>query len=308
MAETAPPEARGGDSVCPLNGRFGMTWDVRGKTALVTGATSGIGLEASVELARRGARVVMVGRDPGRTQAAVAAVKARSGSGEVSHLLCDFSSLAAIRGLAGTLLAGHDRLDVLVNNAGGVNRSRRLTVDGIEATFAVNHLGYFLLTNLLRDLLVRSAPARVVTVASIGHRRGTLDFADLGFERGYSIMRAYTRSKLANVLFAAELARRLAGTGVTSNSLHPGSVATNIWSGAPLWAKPLIQVLYRPFFISAEKGARSIVQLGASPELEGVTGRYFERGKAVTPAPLAQDQALAKRLWEVSATLVGLPG
>ena len=281
-----------------------MTWDVDGKTVLVTGATSGIGLEASVALARRGARLVMVGRDPGRTEAAVADVRARSGSREVSHLLCDFSSLAAIRGLAEAFLAGHDRLHVLVNNAGGVNKTRRLTVDGIEATFAVNHLGYFLLTNLLSDLLVRSAPARVVTVASVGHRQGTLDFDDLGYERGYSIMRAYTRSKLANVLFAAELARRLEGTGVTSNSLHPGAVATNIWSGAPTWAKPIIQILFRPFFISPEKGAAAIVQLAASPDLEGVTGKYFEKGKAVTPAPLAQDPALAKRLWGVSAALV----
>lgn len=279
---------------------------MRGKTILVTGATSGIGLEASVDLARQGARVVLVGRDPGRSEAAVAQVQSRSGSTEVSHLLCDFSSQAEVRRLAETVLARHDRLDVLVNNAGGVNKKRLLTVDGIERTFAVNHLGYFLLTNLLTDLLVRSAPARIVTVASEGHRQGTLDFADLGFERGYSIMRAYGRSKLANVLFAAELARRLAGTGVTSNSLHPGAVATNIWSGAPLWAKPIIQIAFRPFFLSVEKGAAPIVRLAASPELEGVTGKYFKRGKIVEPASLAQDEALAKRLWDVSAKLVGL--
>jgi NAD(P)-dependent dehydrogenase (short-subunit alcohol dehydrogenase family) len=283
-----------------------MAWDVRGKTVLVTGATSGIGREASVALARLGARIVLVGRDPGRTAAAVADVAARSGSKEVSHLLCDFSSQTDVRRLADAVLAGHDRLHVLVNNAGGVNKQRRLTVDGIEATFAVNHLGYFLLTNLLLERLVRSAPARVVTVASVAHRRSTLDFDDLGYERGYSIMRAYGRSKLANVLFAAELARRLDGTGVTSNSLHPGAVATNIWSGAPLWAKPLIQILFRPFLISAEEGAKRIVQLAASPELEGVTGKYFEEGKPVAPAPAAQDRALAERLWKVSAGLVGL--
>lgn len=280
---------------------------MRGKTILITGATNGIGLEAAVELARAGGRIVMVGRDPGRTEAAVAGVIARSGSRDVSHLLCDFSSQASIRALAADVLSGLDRLDVLVNNAGGVNKTRRLSADGIEMTFAVNHLGYFLLTNLLRDLLVRSTPARVVTVASIGHRRGTLDFADLGYERGYSIMRAYTRSKLANVLFAAELARRLAGTGVTSNSLHPGSVATNIWSGAPLWAKPLIQILFRPFFLTVEEGAATIVQLAAAPEFAGVTGKYFEKGAAVPPAPLAQDEALARRLWQVSAAMVGLP-
>jgi len=283
-----------------------MSWDVKGKTLLVTGATSGIGLEAAVVLAGRGARLALVGRDPGRTEAAVADVKARSGSAEVSSFLCDFSSQAEIRRLAGEVLARHDRLDVLVNNAGAVNKTRRLTVDGIEMTFAVNHLGYFLLTHLLRDLLVRSAPARVVTVASIGHRHGTLDFADLGYEHGYRIMRSYARSKLANVLFANELARRLAGTGVTSNSLHPGSVATGIWAGAPLWIKPIIQIFFRPFFLSAQKGGETLVQLAAAPELEGVTGKYFEKGQAVAPAPLALDENLGRRLWQVSAEMVGL--
>lgn len=285
-----------------------MAWDVRGKTVLVTGATSGIGLEAAVALARQGARVVVAGRDAGRTAAAVATVRSRAGVQEVPHLLCDFSSQESIRKFAGEVLARFDRLDVLVNNAGGVHKRREVTVDGIEATFATNHLGYFLLTNLLLDRIVASAPARIVSVASIGHRRGTLDFDDLGFERGgYAIMRAYTRSKLANVLFAAELARRLQGTGVTSNSLHPGSVATNIWSGAPLWAKPLIQILYRPFFLSAEKGGSFIVQLAADPALEGVTGKYFETGTMIDPAPLGRDEALAKRLWAVSAEMVGLP-
>jgi len=285
-----------------------MAWDVRGKTIVITGATSGIGLAAAGALAERGAHVVMVGRDPARTETAAAAVRARAPRAEVAHLLCDFSSQADIRRLATELRTAHSRLDVLVNNAGGVHKVRRETVDGIEATFAVNHLGYFLLTNLLLDLLVASAPARVVTVASVGHRQGTLDFDDLGFARGgYRIMRAYARSKLANVLFAAELARRLAGTGVTSNSLHPGAVATNIWSGAPAWAKPLIFVFFRPFFISPEKGGERIVQLAADPALEGVSGKYFENGRPVAPAPLAQDEELARRLWRTSAELVGLP-
>ncbi len=284
-----------------------MAWDIRGKNVLVTGATSGIGLEASVELARRGARVTMVGRDRRKTEAAVTEVKRRSGSDEVSFLLCDFSSQAEIRRLAQEVLARHERLDVLINNAGAVNKERRLTVDGIETTFAVNHLGYFLLTHLLTDLLVRSAPARVVTVASEAHRSGTLDFDDLGFERGYRIMRAYGRSKLANILFSNELARRLAGTGVTSSSLHPGVVATNIWSGAPGWVRPIIQLLSRPFFLKPEEGAAPIVHLAASPEVDGITGQYFLRHKPVTPAPLARDEAVAKRLWTVSGGMVGLP-
>ncbi|WP_020575608.1 SDR family oxidoreductase [Actinopolymorpha alba] len=285
-----------------------MAWTVKDKTVLVTGATSGIGLEASVELARQGARVVLVGRDRGRAEAAVAAVRDRAGADVpgASYLLCDFSSQASIRALAREFAAGHDRLDVLVNNAGAVNKVRRLTEDGIEMTFAVNHLGYFLLTNLLLDLLLASAPARVVTVASIGHRSGTLDFDDLGYERGYQIMRAYARSKLANVVFANELARRLDGTGVTSNSLHPGAVNTNIWSGAPTWAKPVIGLFLRPFFISPERGAEPIVQLASSPDLDSVSGAYFEKGVPVAPAQLAQDPDLAARLWKVSAELVGL--
>jgi NAD(P)-dependent dehydrogenase (short-subunit alcohol dehydrogenase family) len=284
-----------------------MAWDLRGKTVLVTGASRGIGLEAAAALAGLGARLLMVGRDAARTEAAAAEVKARSRAADVIALVCDFGSQADIRRLAADVLARADRLHVLVNNAGGVNKARRVTTDGIEATFAVNHLGYFLLTNLLRDLVVRSAPARVVSVASIGHRRGTLDLEDPGFERGgYSIMKAYTRSKLANVLFASELAKRLAGTGVTSNSIHPGSVATNIWSGAPLWAKPIILLLFRPFFISAEQGGSYIVRLAASPELDGVTGKYFEEGKSALPAPLGQDAALARRLWDVSRAMVGL--
>jgi NAD(P)-dependent dehydrogenase (short-subunit alcohol dehydrogenase family) len=276
---------------------------IDGKTVLITGATSGIGFEAAVELTRRGARVIAVGRDAARTERAAAAIRERGGVKPTVYL-CDVSVQASIRELAARVLDDHGRLHVLVNNAGGVNKRRSLTADRIERTFATNHLGYFLLTTLLLDRLVASAPARVVTVASIGHRRGTMDFDDLGFARGYSIMRAYCRSKLANVLFANELARKLTGTGVTSNSLHPGNVATNIWSGAPLWTKPYIAIFLRPFFISPAEGAETIVQLAASPDLEGVTGQYFEERRAVDPAPLAQDVALARRLWDVSETMV----
>ena len=281
-----------------------MTWDIRGKTALVTGATSGIGLEASIELARRGAEVVIVGRDPARTQRAVGQLNARTGR-QASHFICDFSSQESIRHLAESVHSRNQRLDVLINNAGGVSKTRRLTPDGIETTFATNHLGYFLLTNLLLDLIKKSAPARIVTVASAAHRQGTLDFSDLGFERGYGLMKAYSRSKLANVLFAAELARRLEGTDVTSNSLHPGAVNTNIWSGAPSWSQPIIGLL-KPFFLSAAEGGARIVQLAASPELSGITGCYFEKGRPVSPSKTASDAALAARLWEESVRLVGV--
>lgn len=280
-------------------------WDVAGKTVVVTGSSAGIGFEAAVALARLGARILLVGRDRGRTDSAVVALRARAGLTAEAHL-CDFSSQASIREFARTIQQDHSRLDVLINNAGGVHKRRTLTVDGIEATFATNHLGYFLLTNLLRDLIVRSAPARIVTVASVGHRHGTLDFDDLGFEHGYGIRKAYERSKLANVLFASELARRLAGTGVTSNSVHPGSVATDIWSDIPTWTKPLVAIFLRPSFLTPEQGGAAVAQLAASPDLDGVTGQYFENGHPVAPSRLAQDAALARRLWDVSAGLTGL--
>src|SRR5215467_6738081 len=206
--------------------------DLTGKTVLITGATSGIGFEASVELARRGATLVMVGRTAAKTASKADEVRRRSSSSGVQFLVCDFASQKQIRELANAFRSRHDSLHVLVNNAGTVFAKRTLSEDGIEATLAVNHLGYFLLTHLLLDLLIESAPSRIVNVASTAHYRGTLDFKDLMFERGYKIMRAYSRSKLANVLFTRELARRLAGIGVTVNALHPGAVASNIWSGA----------------------------------------------------------------------------
>ncbi len=279
--------------------------DLSGKTALVTGASSGIGLEASVKLAKHGAEVLMVARDPKRGEAARADVARRSGSEAVSLLLCDFASQAATRALADQVKNKAKRLDILVNNAGSVSPKRQLTEDGIEQTFAVNHLGYFLLTNLLLDLVVASAPARIVNVSSIGHRQGTLDFDDLGFERGYGIMKAYSRSKLANVLFTSELARRLEGKGVTVNALHPGAVATHIWSHAPAIARPILAVA-KLFMISPEEGGDRIVYLAASPEVDGKTGGYYEKNRVVTPARLARDPALATRLWSVSSGLVHL--
>ncbi len=274
---------------------------------MVTGATGGIGLEASVQLARTGARVVLVGRDSAKLDAARADVQGRGNSDNVDTLLCDFASQASVRALAKTVLERYDRLDVLVNNAGTVYANRTVTEDGIEATFAVNHLGAFLLTDLLRDLLVRSAPARIVNVSSVGHYNGTLDFDDLGYERGYQIMRAYTRSKLANVLFTRSLAERLDGTGVTVNALHPGAVATGIWSRAPWYARPVLAVAKRLFMISPAEGARRIVYLATSPDVAGTTGQYFEDDRPKDPSPLAQDAVAAERLWTESARLVHLP-
>jgi NAD(P)-dependent dehydrogenase (short-subunit alcohol dehydrogenase family) len=283
-----------------------MSEPMSGKTVLVTGATSGIGLEASARLAGLGAQLVLVARDRARGETAVAAVKRQSGSQAVSLMCCDFASLRQVRALAAEVTASHPTLHVLVNNAGSVSVKREVTEDGIERTFAVNHLGAFLLTNLLLDLLKRSAPARVVTVASAAHRYADMPFNNLQFENGgYGILRAYARSKLANVLFTAELARRLVGTGVTANCLHPGAVATNIWSHAPWYAKPLLAVA-KGFMITAEKGADTIVYLAASPEVQGLTGGYYDKNRQVSLVPLARDEAVASRLWQHSAALVGL--
>lgn len=279
--------------------------DLGHRTILVTGATSGVGLEACVQLARMGADLVMVARDRARGEAAIAQVQGRSGAKLPSLMLCDFASQASIRALADRFRRSHSSLHVLVNAAGSVSPGHELTEDGIERTFAVNHLGYFLLTNLLLDLLQKSAPARVVNVASINHRMGTMDLDDPGFEKGYSILKAYNRSKLGNVLFTRELARRLEGTGVTANCLHPGAVSTNIWSHAMWWARPFL-AFAKLFMITPEKGAETIVFLAASPEVEGKTGGYYERSRLVFPSRLAQDDALAKRLWDLSARLVKL--
>ncbi|HUR21055.1 MAG TPA: SDR family oxidoreductase [Vicinamibacterales bacterium] len=276
---------------------------MEGRTVLVTGATNGIGLESAAVLAGMGANILIVGRDPGRLEKAVAQIKSRSGVTAPSYL-CDFSSLPNVNRLADQVLKDVPALHVLINNAGSVFAGRTVTADGFEATFAVNHLAPFLLTQRLLPRLIASAPARIVTVASGAHRHATMDFDDLGFARGYQIMRAYARSKLANVLFASEQARRLAGSGVTSNSMTPGRVATNIWSGAPWWAKPLITFWVSRSFMPVADGAAPIVALASKPELAQTTAQYFERFEPVQPSSLAQDRELAARLWQESEVLV----
>lgn len=276
------------------------------KTAIVTGASDGLGLEVAVALGRAGMRVLMVGRNAAKTAAALDQVRQRSGSKALEMLLCDFASQAAIRRLAAEIVSRAPRLDLLINNAGTVNAKRRLTEDGIEHTFAVNHLGYYLLTRLLRDRMVASAPARIVVVASSAHYYGGLDFDDLGFEHGYQILKAYKRSKLCNVLFTRELAKRLRGTGVSVNALHPGDVATNIWSGAPAWTRPILAVIKRLVMMSPEEGGKRITYVATSPEVDGTTGLFFVKDRPVPPSKLAQDDALAVRLWNESARLVHL--
>src|SRR5512138_1786959 len=275
-----------------------------GRTAVVTGASSGIGVPTAVGLARLGASVALVARDRAKGEAALAAVRAASAPGATPRLfLADLGALAQVRRLAQELLAALPRIDVLVNNAGAMHARRKESPDGHELTLAVNHLAPFLLTGLLLPRLRASAPSRVVTVSSEAHRIGPLDLDDLESRRGYSAMRAYGRSKLANVLFANELARRVAGGGVTSNSLHPGVVATGFGRNDPGWFRLLVTV-GRPFLATPEKGARTSIHVSAAPELAGVTGRYFKDRQEVAPAPFARDEDVAQRLWEISERLV----
>lgn len=276
------------------------------KLIVITGASDGIGLEASSLLARQGHHLVMVGRTPAKLTAAVTRVRDESPDVPIESFLCDFTSLDDVRGLAHELLASYPRIDVLVNNGGTVFDKRTVTRDGIEATFQVNHLAGFLLTELLLDRLVASAPARVVVTASIGHFNGALDLDDLGFEHGYGIMRAYNRSKLANVLHTRHLAARLEGTEVTANCLHPGAVSTSIWSGAPWFARPVLAIAKRLLMVSPATGGARLAYLAASPDVDGHSGGYYEQDRVKEPSDLARDDALAERLDAVSRRLVGL--
>jgi NAD(P)-dependent dehydrogenase (short-subunit alcohol dehydrogenase family) len=278
---------------------------MHGRTCVITGATSGIGRATAIALAEQGATLVLVCRDRQRGEETLAAIAAQTGRRDASLLLGDLAVQRDVRRIAAELLNGDRALHVLINNAGVVNLQRTVTADGIESSFAVNHLAPFLLSNLLLDRLRRSAPARVVTVSSEAHRFGRLDFDDLGNERHYRFMRVYGQTKLANILFTAELARRTAGDGVTANSLHPGAVATGLGKNNGAWARVLIALL-RPFFRTPEGGAATSVHLASSPAVAGVTGRYFVDCREKRPSDAAQDPDTARRLWDVSARLTGL--
>jgi retinol dehydrogenase 14 len=274
------------------------------RIGVVTGASSGIGLYTALGLARTGMRVVMAGRDRGRTEAARRFVTERAGAAQVEIALADFSRLAEVRRLAEELLAAHDRLDLLVNNAGLMSSHYRLSADGFELTFAVNHLAPFLLTNLLLDRLKASSPARIVTVASAAHRGQRLDFATLGKGADWGQRKAYGRSKLCNILFTRELASRLAGSGVVATCLHPGVVATGIGQHGGIielgWR------LLKPFMIGPEKGAETSLFLATVPDPAPFHGGYVIGKTLARPDPAALDADLARRLWDESARMVGL--
>jgi retinol dehydrogenase 14 len=279
------------------------------KICLITGATSGIGKATAMGLVNMGASVVMVGRDQGKGEAALAEIKEKSTNASVDLVLADLSSQEQIRRLAVEFKEAYPRLDVLINNAGLFRSKRITTADGLEMTFAVNHLAYFLLTKLLLDVLEASAPSRIVNVSSGEQRNGTIDFDDLQGEKGYEGPKAYSQSKLATVLFTYELARRLEGTGVTANCLHPGGripVRTNFGSGVSGVFGFTVRAL-RPLMISPEKGAETSIYLASSQEVEGLSGRYFVKKAESRSSDVSYDERIAKRLWEVSADLTNLP-
>jgi len=271
---------------------------MRGKTCLVTGANSGIGRETVAGLAALGARVLMVCRHRGRAEAAIEDVRRNVPGADLDLVLADLSRPRSVHALVDEVERRTDRLDVLVSNAGLFSMRRRETEDALELTFAVNHLAPFALVNGLLELLRASSPSRVVVVASAAHRRGTIDFADLQGERRYGGWKAYAQSKLANVLFAAELARRVPAAEVTANSLHPGVVATKLLLRGivPGW-------LARPWTITPEEGARTPLYVATAPGLERVTGMYFDDCRPTEPSPEARDEKVAARLWATSEEL-----
>ena len=277
-----------------------------GKTVVITGGSSGIGLETARALAGKGARVVMVVRSAQRGQAAIEAIRKTAPDAKLELVLADLYSLADVRKAAAELRTKCNRIDVLINNAGLIHNTRELTVDGIERTFALNHLAGFLLTYELRELLAASAPARVITVASLGHKFAKYDWDDIHtMERWRGETAVYGVSKLCNIWFARESARKFAGKGVTSNALHPGAVASNFGASGS-WLFKYGTKLLRPFLLSSASGARTSIHLASAPEVEGVTGEYFVRCKVKQPSRRARDDEEAKKLWALSERLCGI--
>lgn len=280
--------------------------DLKDKICIVTGSNSGIGKVTALEIAKMGATVIMVARSKEKGEKALEEVKSLSGNKNIELMLCDSASQQSIRDFVEQFKAKYKNLHILVNNAGAAIPEKHLTKEGLESTFASNHLGYFLLTNLLLDLLKASAPARIVNVASDGHKMGHIDFDDLNYEhKKYNSTQAYCNSKLANVIFNKELAKKLKGTNVTANSLHPGVINSNFSAGANGIMKAFLKI-FKPFLMTVEKGAETQIYLATSPDVEGVTGEYFTKKRIASTTREAKDENIAKRLWEVSEKMVSI--
>ena len=278
---------------------------MKGKTCLITGGNSGIGKETAVGLAKLGATTVIVSRNLEKGEAAVIEIKSRSGSQDVDILQGDLSSRDSVRELADDFRRRYKRLHVLINNAGVYMPKRKVTVDGLEATFVTNHLGHFILTNLLLDLLKENTPSRIINVTSAAHRGYNINFEDLQGERKYSAFHAYGQSKLANILFTYELAKKLQGTGVTVNCLHPGVVRTGFGKDQRGLFSIAVHII-SPFMMSPAKAAKNLIYLATAPELENVTGKHFSKGKEEKSSNESYDEASAQKLWEISSELAEL--
>ena len=276
------------------------------KIVLITGGTSGIGKATAIEMARLGNFVVVLSRSKERGETALEEIKRESGSKEVELMLCDLGNLADIRSFAEQFKEKYKRLDILINNAGVILPGRHETKDGFELQFGVNHLGHFLLTNLLLDTIKSSAPSRIIVVASGAHKAGKIHFNDINLKNNFNLVRAYAQSKLANVLFTYELAERLKGTNVTVNCLHPGAVATQMGINRDTGFGTLITRMLKPFFQSPKEGAATSIYLATSEEVKDTTGKYFYRKKPIKSSKQSYDKELAKRLWKLSEELVGI--
>jgi len=280
---------------------------MQGKTVVVTGGTSGIGEVAALRLAEKGARIVLIARDPARTAATLAKLKNANPSAMHAAHYGDLSALAEMKRVASEVAAAEPCIDVLVNNAGAVFLSRQTSVDGLEMTFATNHMAYFVVTNILLDRLKATPGARIVSTASDAHKSGKLDFDDLQSEKSYGSFRVYGTSKLCNILFTRELARRLDGADVTANCLHPGFVGTRFGqNNASNVFTRLLRNAVMSLGISPEEGAKTIIHLASSPDVATISGEYFYKCKVAEPTAAAQDDGAAKRLWDVSAKIAGL--
>jgi NAD(P)-dependent dehydrogenase (short-subunit alcohol dehydrogenase family) len=277
--------------------------NMQGKVCLVTGATSGIGKVTATALATQGAEVIIAGRNQQKAEHTVEQIKSETGNQSIYYLLADFSDLKQVRDLAATLIDRFTQLNVLVNNAGAFFNTRRVTSYGVERTFLVNYLAPFLLTNLLLETIRSSTPGRIVNVSSDAHMYATMNLDDLEYQRGFSGMKAYGRSKLANIMFTYELTRRLAGSEVTTNALHPGHIATDIWRTNFSVIGPVLKWFMSLFALTPQEGADNTIYLASSTEVEGVSGKYFIKREPAQSSPESYDEAKARRLWEISVDL-----
>ncbi len=282
-----------------------MTWTLKDKKVLITGGTDGIGKVSAEKIAGMGAHVIIIGRNPQKSQQVAAEIRQASGNEKVDYLVGDLSLQADVRRVAAEYRHRYDQLHVLLNNAGAFFTKRQVTREGLEMTFALNHMAYFLLTHLLLDMLKKSAPARIINVSSGAHFGGKINFDDLNLRKGYNGWGAYANSKLMNVLFTYELARRLEGSGVTANVLHPGFVATQFGKNNGGLMRPVMALVHLGA-ISPEKGAETNVYLAASEEVEGISGKYFQDKRALASSSASYDEEAARRLWEISLEVCGL--